>query len=161
MAYLVEWIMDPPEHEWEHDMTTNTIVATTTTVVRTYFHLGRVHEGAALDVSPVGPLAPRDFPGALLGQPLGRWDFPPKPLPDFSMEPMSPGLPSAGPQPAVSVIELSSKTTFRAATALLPLLEYHWVSTHLLKRIHQKSDLQKLAAPHMRPGLAAVLSVLR
>ena len=46
MACPVEWIMDPPEHEWELDMTTNMIVATTTTVMRTYIHLGHVHEGA-------------------------------------------------------------------------------------------------------------------
>ena len=63
--------MDPPEHKWEHDETTNMIMATTTTVVQTYFHLGRVHEEAAPVVPPVVPLAPEDFPGALLGQLLG------------------------------------------------------------------------------------------
>ena len=67
MAYPVEWIMDPPEHEWELDMATNTIVATTIKVVRTYIHLGHVHEGAAPDVSSVAPPALRDFVGALLG----------------------------------------------------------------------------------------------
>ena len=35
MAYPVEWVMDPPEFEWEHDLSTNTIVATTTMVVVT------------------------------------------------------------------------------------------------------------------------------
>ena len=93
MAYPVEWIMDPPEHEWEHDMTTNTIMATTTMVVRTYIHLGRVHEGAAPDVLLIAPPAPGDFPGAFLGKPLGPWDFPLEPLPNFLIEPMSPGLP--------------------------------------------------------------------
>ena len=61
MAYLVEWIMDPPEHEWEHDLTTNTIMAMTTMVVRTYIHLGHVREGAAPDVLP---FSPEDFLGA-------------------------------------------------------------------------------------------------
>ena len=82
--------MDPPEHEWEHDLTTNTIVAITTMVVRTYIHLDRVREEAAPDVLPFSPPAPGDFLGAFLGQPLGPWDFPPEPLPDISMEPMSP-----------------------------------------------------------------------
>ena len=83
MVYPVEWVMDPLEHECEHDETTNTIVAMTTTVVRTYFHLGCVHEEAAPIVPPVVPPAPEDFSKALLGQPLGPWDFLPEPLPDF------------------------------------------------------------------------------
>ena len=77
--------MDLLEYEWELDKTTNAIVATTTTVVRTYIHLGRVHE----EVAPVIPLASEDFPGVFLGQPLGPWDFPPEPFSDFQMEPMS------------------------------------------------------------------------
>ena len=60
MAYPMEWIMDPPTHEWEHDETTNTIVAMTTTVMRTYFHFGRVHEEAPLVVPSIVPLAPED-----------------------------------------------------------------------------------------------------
>ena len=75
--------MDPIEHEWEHDETTNMIAATTTTVVRTYFHLGHVHEEAALAVPPFVPFASEYFPVALLGQSLGLWDFLPEPLLDF------------------------------------------------------------------------------
>ena len=37
-----------------------------------YFNLGHVHEETAPVVPPVIPLAPEDFPGALLGQPLGQ-----------------------------------------------------------------------------------------
>ena len=77
--------MDLPEYEWELDKTTNAIVATTITVVRTYIHLGCVHEEVALVV----PLASEDFLGVFLGQPLGPWDFLPEPLSDFQMEPMS------------------------------------------------------------------------
>ena len=62
MAYPVEWVMDPPEFEWEHDQSTNTIVAMTTTVVRMYVHLGHVYEGVALDVPPFLPPAPAVFP---------------------------------------------------------------------------------------------------
>ena len=105
MAHSVEWVMDSPMFEWEHDPSTNTIVATTSTVVRTYVHLGHVQEGVAPDVPPFFPPAPVVFPGAYLGQPLGLWDFPPEPLPDFPpepqpdipMEPISPGLPVAEP----------------------------------------------------------------
>ena len=43
MAHPVEWVMGPPQFEWEHDPSINTIVATTTTVVRTYVHLGYDH----------------------------------------------------------------------------------------------------------------------
>ena len=62
MAHPVEWVMDPLEFEWEHDPSTNMIVATTTTVVRTYVHLGHVHEGVAPDVLPFSPPAPAVFP---------------------------------------------------------------------------------------------------
>ena len=71
MAYPVEWVMDPPKFEWEHDSSTNTIVATTTIVVRTYVHLGHVHEGVAPDIPPFSPPTLAVFPGAFLGQPLG------------------------------------------------------------------------------------------
>ena len=129
MAHPVEWVIDHPEFEWEHDYTTNTIVATTTTVVRTYVHLGRLHEEDAHDMPPFPPPAPAAF----LGQPLGPWDFPPEPLPDYPpeplpaipVEPMSPGLPSAEPQPDIPVIEISSTATSRAAAASPPLPEYH------------------------------------
>ena len=43
MAHPVEWVMGPPKFEWEHDPSINTIVATTTTVVRMYVHLGYDH----------------------------------------------------------------------------------------------------------------------
>ena len=109
--------MDPPEHEWELDMTT--------TVVRTYIHLGHVYEGAAPYVPPVAPPALEDFPRVFLGQPLGPWDFPPEPLPNFPMESMSPGLPWVEPQPAIPVIELSSTATSRAAATSPPRPEYH------------------------------------
>ena len=117
--------MDPSEYAWEHDENTNTIVAMTTMVVRTYIHLGRIHEEAEPVVPPIVSPAPDNFLGALLRQPLGPWDFPLKPLPDFEMEPMSIGLPSAGPQPDISVIELSSMATPRATTVSLPYPEYH------------------------------------
>ena len=100
-------------------------MATTTTVVRIYIHLGLVHEEAAPVVLPIVPLALKDFPRAFLGQLLGLWDFPPKPLSDFQMEPMSPGLHLVEPQPVILVIELSSTTTPRAAVASSPLLVYH------------------------------------
>ena len=141
MAYPVEWVMDSPELEWEYDPSTNTIVATTTTVVRMYVHLGRVHEGVAPDVPPFSPPAPAVFLGAFTGQPLGLWDFPSEPLPDFPpeplpdfpseplpdipMEPISPGLPVAEPQPAIPLIKISSIATSRAAVASPPLPEYH------------------------------------
>ena len=83
------------------------------------------HEEAAPVVSPVLPLAPEDFPRAFLGQPLGPWDFPPEPLSDFQMEPMSPVLPPFKPQPVVLVIELSSMATPRVAAASPLLSEYH------------------------------------
>ena len=103
MAHPVQWVVDPPEFEWEHDLSTNTIVATTTTVVRTYVHLGHVHEGDVPDMPPFSPPTPAALPEAFLGQPLGLWDFPPEPVPDYppeplqdiSVEPMSPGLPIA------------------------------------------------------------------
>ena len=56
----MEWIIDSPEHEWEHDETINAIVATTTMVVRTHFHLGRVHEEATPVVPPIVPLTLED-----------------------------------------------------------------------------------------------------
>ena len=71
MAHPVEWVMDPPEFEWEHDLSTNTIMAMTTTVVRTYVHLGHVQEGVEPNLLPFLPPAPAVFPGAYLGQPLG------------------------------------------------------------------------------------------
>ena len=70
MAHPVEWVMDPPEFKWEHDLSTNTILVMTTTVatvVRTYIHLGHVHEGDIPDVPPFSPPAPAVFPGAFLG----------------------------------------------------------------------------------------------
>ena len=105
--------------------TTNTIVATSTMVVKTYIYLGYVHEGAAPDVLPFSPLALEDFLGAFLGQPLGPWDFPPEPLLDIPMEPMSLGLARAKPQPAIPVIEISSTATSKAAAASPPLPKYH------------------------------------
>ena len=123
MAHLVEWSMDPPHYEWTYDEDAQAIVATTTTVVRTYFYPSRIHEGVGPDV----PLAPTDIPAAYLGQLLGHWDFPPEPLPDIEMEPMSPELLVAEPlpQPVIPVIDLSSTTTPRAAAASLSYLEYH------------------------------------
>ena len=85
MAQPVEWIMDPPQCEWSYDEDAQAIVAMTTTVVRTYFYLSRVHEEVELDIL----LAPAVIPEAPLGQPLGPWNFPPKPLLDIEMEPMS------------------------------------------------------------------------
>ena len=74
--------MEPPEYAWFHDASTNTIMAMTTTVVRTYIHLGRIHEVAEPDVA----LAPAVILEALLGRSLGPWDFPLSPLPDIEME---------------------------------------------------------------------------
>ena len=43
MAFLVEWIMDPPKYKWYYDADKEAIMATTTAVVHTYFYLGRMH----------------------------------------------------------------------------------------------------------------------
>ena len=67
IAHPVEWSMDPPQCEWTYDEGAQAIVATTTTLVRTYFYLGRMHEGVESDVPP----ASIDVPEALLRQPLG------------------------------------------------------------------------------------------
>ena len=68
--------MDLPHCEWTCDENAQAIVATTTTVIRTYFYPCRMHEGVEADVPP----APVDVPAAYLGQPLGPWDFPLEPL---------------------------------------------------------------------------------
>ena len=87
--------MDPLKHAWFYDVSTNIIVATTTTVVRMYMQLSRMHEVAEPDV----PLAFVVIPEALLGQPLSPWDFPLSSLLDIDMEPMYPELPSIEIQP--------------------------------------------------------------
>ena len=56
MAHLVEWVMDPLEFEWEHDLSTSTIMAMTTMVVRMYVHLGHDHEGVVPNILPFLPL---------------------------------------------------------------------------------------------------------
>ena len=115
--------MDPPHCEWRYDENAQAIVATTTMVVGTYFYPDRMHEGVDADVQPTSV----DVPTAYLGQPLGPWDFPPEPLPDVEMEPMSPELLTAepSPQPVITMIELSAMTS-RGTTAASPLYpEYH------------------------------------
>ena len=97
MAHPVEWIMDPPEYAWEHYENSNTIVAMTTTVVQTYIHFGCIHKEAELVVLLVVLPAPDNFLRALLRQPLGPWDFLPKPVPDFEMEPMPQGYLRSNP----------------------------------------------------------------
>ena len=82
MVYPVEWSMDPSYCEWTYDENAQAIMATTITVVCTYFYLGRMHEGVEADVSH----APADVPVAYLGQPLGPWDFLPEPLPNIKMD---------------------------------------------------------------------------
>ena len=72
----MEWSIDPPYCEWTYDENTQAIMATTTTVVRTYFYPSRMHEGVEANVSP----ASSDVPAAYLGQPLGPWDFLLEPL---------------------------------------------------------------------------------
>ena len=57
MAHPVEWIIDPPEYEWFYAAGANVIVVMTTTVLHTYFHLGRMHEVAEPDL----PLALPSF----------------------------------------------------------------------------------------------------
>ena len=101
--------MDPPEYEWSYDIGTNAIVATTTTVIRTYLYLSRMHKIADPDV----PLALVDILELLPTPSLAPWNLSLLPLPNFKIESMSPGLLSVKilPQPAVSVIELSSTTT--------------------------------------------------
>ena len=83
MAHPVEWSIDPSHYEWTYDENAQATVATTTTVVRTYFYPGRMHEGVEAKVPP----APSDVLTAYLGQPLGLWNFPPEPLSDVEMEP--------------------------------------------------------------------------
>ena len=73
--------MDPPQCEWMYDEGAYAIVATTTTMVRTYFYPDRMHEGVESNVL----LAPADAPTAFLGQPLGPWDFLPEPLPNVEI----------------------------------------------------------------------------
>ena len=89
MAHPVEWIMDPLEYEWFYDTDMDAIMVTTTTIVHTYFHLGRIHGLVEPDISPAlivileAPLAPL----------LAPWDLSLSPLPNIEMEPISPGLP--------------------------------------------------------------------
>ena len=110
----------------------------TTTVVCTYFYPDRMHEGVEANVLP----APVDVPAAYLGQPLGPWDFPPEPLSDIEMEPMSPELPAAEPPPqlVIPVIELSAMTS-RGTTAASPLyLEYHSEATSTSEEDHSEGQ---------------------
>ena len=95
MAHLVEWIIDPPEHAWSYDVGINIIVATTNTVVRTYFNLGRIHEVAEPNI----PLTPTVILETLPAPPLALWDLPLSPLPDFEIELMSPRPPPVETQP--------------------------------------------------------------
>ena len=115
--------MDPPNCQWAYDENAQAIVAMTTMVVRTYFYPSQMHEGVEADVPPT----PADVLRAYLGQPLGLWDFPPEPLPDFEMEPMSPELLAAEPppQPAILVIELSAVTSHETTAASSLYAEYH------------------------------------
>ena len=87
--------MDPPEPAWSYDTGTNTIVATTTTVVCTYFNLGRMHEMAEPDI-PLALVVISETPPA---PPLAPWDLPLSPLLDFELELMSFELPSIEIQP--------------------------------------------------------------
>ena len=115
--------MDPPEHAWYYDVSTNIIMATTTTVVRTYFNLGHMHEVAEPDI----PLAPVVILETTPTSPLAPWDLLLSPLLDFELELIYPGLPSVEiqPQPVIPVIKLSSTTTPRTVTASLPFPEHH------------------------------------
>ena len=82
---------------------------TTTTVVHTYFYLGRMH---GLE-EPNVPLALAVIPEARPMPPLAPWDLPLSPLPNIKMKPMSLRLPSVESLalPAIPVIELSSTAT--------------------------------------------------
>ena len=115
--------MDPPEYAWSYDASTNTIVATTTTVVRTYIHLGCIHEVAEPDIPPI----PTVILEALLGQLPSPWDFPLSPLSDIEMEPMSLRLSliEIQPQLMIPVVELSSIAILRTTVASPPYPEYH------------------------------------
>ena len=55
MAHLVEWSMDLPHYEWTYNEDAQIIVATTATVVRTYFYPSCIHEGGGPDVPPAQP----------------------------------------------------------------------------------------------------------
>ena len=114
--------MNPPHCEWSYNENAQAIVAMTTTVVHTYLYPGRMYEGVEADV----PLAPADVLVAYLGQPLGPWNFPPEPLLDIEMEPMSPELLAAEPppQPVIPMIELST-TTSRETIVVSPLYPEH------------------------------------
>ena len=98
-------------------------MATTTTVVHTYIHLGRIHEVVEPDI----PLAPAVIPEALLEQPLGPWDFPLSILLEIKMELVSPRLLSVEilPPLAIPIIKLSSTTTPIPMAASSPIPEYH------------------------------------
>ena len=58
MAFPVEWIMDPPEYEWHYDACKEAIMATTTTVVHTYFYFGRMYRFEEPDLPPVPTVIP-------------------------------------------------------------------------------------------------------
>ena len=87
------------------------------------FHLGCMHKVAEPNV----PLAPANILEAPPAPPLALWDLPLLPLPNFKMEPISPGLLLVGilPQPAILVIELSSLTAPMIVAASPLYLEYH------------------------------------
>ena len=82
-----------------------------------------MHERVEADVLS----APADVLAAYLGQPLSPWDFPPEPLPNVEMEPMSLELPKAEPppQPVIPMIELSATTSRRTIVASPLYPEYH------------------------------------
>ena len=71
MAQSMEWTMDPAQCEWNYDESAQAFVATTTTVVRTYFYSGRQCKEVEPDILP----APAVIPKAPLRQPMGPWEF--------------------------------------------------------------------------------------
>ena len=73
-----------PQYKWYYDAEEDAIMATTTTVVHTYFYLG--HKVVEPNIPPAASVIPK----ASSAQPLASWDFPLLPLLDIEMEPTSP-----------------------------------------------------------------------
>ena len=58
MEHPIEWIMHSPEYKWFYDANMDAIVATTTMVIHTYFHLGHMHGVVEPDISPTLKVIP-------------------------------------------------------------------------------------------------------
>ena len=136
-------------------------MATTTTVVYTFFYLGGMHGVDELDVPPALVVILEAPPTP----PLDPWDVPLSPLPDIEMEPMSLVLPSLEilPLPIVPVVKLSSNVT-PVMMVVSPLyLKYHPGVTLTYKEDpSEESSTTASHTPHIaKPSHALRVEVLR